>query len=165
MRPSTDAGSTTRGRRLVNGQISTLANRLHISPSKIIRRANIGPTISTQHGANVGMPTATFDQPYRPCTNVGSTSCCWLGISSLVILCTCTYICESMLLFDDIWWCLFCTRPIHSVDCFYIANLYIMYSYSFMNVCMVSIKYQFIVFSLIRRCGWRFDHVISIKKT
>ena len=39
---------TTRGRRLVNGQIPTLANRLHISPSKILRRANIGPTISTQ---------------------------------------------------------------------------------------------------------------------
>jgi DNA-binding MurR/RpiR family transcriptional regulator len=38
----------TPGRRLVNGQIQTLANRLHISPSKIIRRANIGPTISTQ---------------------------------------------------------------------------------------------------------------------
>lgn len=48
MRPSTDAGPTTRGRRLVNGQIPTLANRLHISPSKIIRRANIGPTISTE---------------------------------------------------------------------------------------------------------------------
>ena len=48
MRPSTDAGPTTPGRRLVNGQIPTLANRLHISPSKIIRRANIGPTISTQ---------------------------------------------------------------------------------------------------------------------
>ena len=48
MRPSTDAGPTTRGRRLVNGQIPTLANRLHISPSKIIRRANIGPTMSTQ---------------------------------------------------------------------------------------------------------------------
>ena len=89
----------------------------------------------------------------------------YVHISSLVILCTCTYICESMLLFDDIWWCLFCTRPTHSVDCFYIANLYIMWSYSSMNVCMVSIKYQFIVFSLIRRCGWRFDHVISIKKT
>ena len=73
VQPSADAGPTTRGRRLVNGQIPSLANRLHISPSKIIRRANIGPTISTQHGANVGMPTATFDQPYRPCTNVGST--------------------------------------------------------------------------------------------
>ena len=48
VRPSTDAGPTTRGRRLVNGQIQTLANRLHISPSKIIRRANIGPTISTE---------------------------------------------------------------------------------------------------------------------
>ena len=48
VRPSTDAGPTTRGRRLVNGQIQTMANRLHISPSKIIRRANIGPTISTQ---------------------------------------------------------------------------------------------------------------------
>jgi hypothetical protein len=48
VRPSTDAGPTTRDRRLVNGQIPTLANRLHISPSKIIRRANIGPTISTQ---------------------------------------------------------------------------------------------------------------------
>ena len=48
MRPSTDAGPTTRGRRLVNGQIPMLANRLHISPSKIIRCANIGPTISTQ---------------------------------------------------------------------------------------------------------------------
>ena len=43
-----DQVPTTRGRRLVNGQIPTLANRLHISPSKIIRRANIGPTISTQ---------------------------------------------------------------------------------------------------------------------
>ena len=43
-----DAGPTTRGRRLVNGQIPTLANRLPISPSKIIRRADIGPTISTQ---------------------------------------------------------------------------------------------------------------------
>jgi hypothetical protein len=113
VQPSADAGPTTRGRRLVNGQIPSLANRLHISPSKIIRRANIGPTISTQHGANVGMPTATFDQPYRPCTNVESKSCCWLGISSLVILCTCTYICESMLLFDDIWWCLFCTQDRH----------------------------------------------------
>ena len=48
VRPSTDAGPTTRGRRLVNGQIQTLANRLHISPSNIIRRANIGPNISTQ---------------------------------------------------------------------------------------------------------------------
>jgi hypothetical protein len=48
VRPSTDAGPTTRGRRLVNGQIQTLANRLHISPSKIISRTNIGPTISTQ---------------------------------------------------------------------------------------------------------------------
>ena len=43
-----DGGPTTRGRRLVNGQIPTLANRLHISPSKIIRLANIGPTISHQ---------------------------------------------------------------------------------------------------------------------
>jgi hypothetical protein len=41
VRPSTVAGPTTRGRRLVNGQIPTLANRLRISPSKIIRRANI----------------------------------------------------------------------------------------------------------------------------
>ena len=89
MRPSTVAGPTTRGRRLVNGQIPTLANRLHISPSKIIRRANINwanhinPTIGlltlAQRRANVGMPTATFNQPCRPCTNVGSTSCCWLS--------------------------------------------------------------------------------------
>ena len=43
-----DQVPTTRGRRLVNGQIPTLANRLHISPSKIILCANIGPTISTQ---------------------------------------------------------------------------------------------------------------------
>jgi hypothetical protein len=61
VRPSTDAGPT-----LVNGQIQTLANRLHISPSNIIRRVNIGPTISTQRlGCSL-------------CLNVGRTLACQL---------------------------------------------------------------------------------------
>ena len=70
VRPSTDAGPTTRDRRLVYGQIPTLANRLHISPSKIICRVKIGPTISTQRGGCSRRP------------NVGRTLACQLRRST-----------------------------------------------------------------------------------
>jgi hypothetical protein len=54
--------------------VPTLGQPYHINPT-------VGLLTLAQRGANVGMPTATFDQPCRPCTNVGSTSCCWLGLN------------------------------------------------------------------------------------
>ena len=130
----------------------------------------------------------TLGQPYQP--NMGRTLACQLRRSTnhtdhvptldqhwikVVLLTGYKLTCNLMYMYVYLrehvtfrWYMMMSvlyTRPTHSVDCFYIANLYIMCSYSSMNVCMVSIKYQFIVFSLIRRCGWRFDHVISIKKT
>ena len=60
--------------------VPTLGQPYHINPT-------VGLLTLAQRGANVGMPTATFDQPCRPCTNVGSTSCCWLGHNVGLMLC------------------------------------------------------------------------------
>jgi hypothetical protein len=73
----------TPGRRLVNGQIQTLANRLHISPKKILQRlipqsatrrwSNVGTWLACQRSPHVGPTWATQPLGWYGWPNVGTT--------------------------------------------------------------------------------------------
>jgi hypothetical protein len=110
VRPSTDAGPT-----LVNGQIQTLANRLHISPSNIIRRVNIGPTISTQR---LGMSIRFF-----------------FHIFICLILC----LAPPHTLTLDL--CLNCTSFISFICTFYFFNIYFRFNFISILMNIISDKY------------------------